>query len=91
MLTQEENIGLHRNNKEFKKLLPLIYKVIRDCKLGQTIQNCAKLGDVIIAIEMPKKCTMLTFDRSFESLCPLMGKTVKRLPSLTELKKRLSN
>ena len=90
ILTQEENAELYQNNKEFNKLLPLLYEVIKDYKKGQTIQNCAKLGDVIIAIEMPKSYTMLTFDRSFESLCPLMGKAVKRLPSLSELKKRQS-
>ena len=91
ILTQKENVELHQKNKEFNKFLPLLYEVIKNYKVGQTIQNCSKLGDVIIAIEMPKDHTMLTFDRSFESLCQLMGKTVKRLTSLAELKKQLSN
>lgn len=87
MLTQKENIELHQKNKEFKKFLPLLYEVIKDYKKGQTVKNCLKLGDIIIALEMPKDYIMLTFDRSFESLCPIMKKTVKRLPSLNELKK----
>ena len=71
-------------------MLPVLYEVLQDHNRGQMIRNCAKLGDVIIALEMPDKCTMLTFDRSFESLCPLIGKEVHRLPSLSELKKRVA-
>ena len=88
LLTQEELIKPHRKNKGFIDKLPLFLRVLDDCRVGQTIRNCPQLADAIIAIEMPKKHTMLTFDKSFESLCPLMGKQVKRLPSLKELKQQ---
>jgi len=91
LLTREESLVPHRKNKGFINMLPLLHKVLEDCKVGQGIRNCEKLSDAIIAIEMPKKHTMLTFDKSFESLCPLMGKKVKRLPSLVALKRQLSD
>jgi len=88
LLTSENIKEKHKDNKGFAEMLPLLYEVLQDPNRGQMIRNCAKLGDAIIAIEMPSKCVMLTFDKSFESLCPLMGKGFFRLPSLSELKKR---
>ncbi len=87
LLTCEDTGDKHKKNKGFAKMLPVLYEVLQDHDRGQMKRNCAKLGDAIIAIEMPRKCTMLTFDKSFESLCPLMGKEVHRLPPLSELKK----
>lgn len=78
----------YKKNNGFRKMLPVLHEVLKDPDRGQMISNCAKLGDVIIAIEMPAKCTMLTYDKSYESLCPLLGKEVYRLPSLSELKRR---
>ena len=86
LLTQEELPEPHGKNKGFNDMLPLLRKVLDDYEAGQSIRNCQKLADAIIAIEMPKNHTMLTFDRSFESLCPLMGKKVRRLPSLSVLR-----
>ncbi len=91
LLTQEELPELHRKNKGFSSMLPLLRKTLDDYKIAKGIRNCEKLADAIIAIEMPKKHTMLTFDRSFESLCPLMGKMVKRVPPLSILKQQLSD
>jgi hypothetical protein len=88
LLTRGDLIEPHRKNRGFSDMLPLLHEVLEDCQVGQTIRNCSKLADVIIAVEMPREHTMLTFDRSFESLCPLMGKEVKRLPSLAALKRQ---
>ena len=88
LLTRDDIAQEHKKNKGFRDMLPVLHEVLQDHDRGQMIRNCTKLGDVIIAIEMPDKCTMLTFDKSFESLCPLIGKEVQRLPSLSELKKR---
>ena len=90
-LTQEDLADLHRKNKGFSDRLPLLHEVLADCQAGQSKNNCSKLSDAIIAIETPKKYTMLTFDKSFESLCPLIGKSVKRLPSLSALKQQQSD
>jgi len=87
-VTQEDLTKPHLKNRAFNDMLPLLDKVLEDCQVGQTIRNCQKLADAIIAIEMPRKHTMLTFDRSFESLCPLMDKEVKRLPSLSALRQQ---
>lgn len=91
LLTQENLAELHQKNKGFSDMLPLLHEVLTDCQIGQSIRNCSKLSDAIIAIETPKKYTMLTFDKSFESLCPLIGKSVKRLPSLSVLKQQQSD
>ena len=80
----------HKKNNGFRKMLPILHEVLDDHNRGQMISNCAKLGDAIIAIEMPDKFTMLTYDKSYESLCPILGKEVYRLPSLSELKKRIA-
>lgn len=88
LLTREDIGDEHKKNKGFAQMLPVLYEVLQNHNRGQMIKNCARLGDAIIAIEMPRKCAMLTFDRSFESLCPLMGKEVHRLPPLSELNKR---
>jgi hypothetical protein len=90
IFTKEELIESHKSNKGFAKMLLSLRMVLEDHEKGQTITNCLELADAIIAIEMPKDYTMLTFDRSFESLCPLMGKAVEKLPSLSDLKKRQS-
>lgn len=90
LLTGEDIGDKHRKNEGFAKMLPVLHEVLQDHNRGQMIDNCARLGDTIIAIEMPHKYTMMTFDKSFESLCPLMGKEVYRLPPLSELKKRVS-
>ena len=71
-------------------MLPILHEVLEDHSRGQMIRNCARLGDAIIAIEMPDRFTMLTYDKSYESLCPLLGKEVCRLPSLSELKKHVA-
>ena len=91
LLTQEELTELHRENKGFSSMLPLLRKTLDNCTVAKGIQNCMKLADAIIAIEMPKKHTMLTFDKSFESLCPLIGKTAKRVLPLSILKQQLSD
>ena len=89
LLIKDNLAESHRRNKGFAAMLPLLHEILENCQIGQSIRNCSKIGDAIIAIEMPKKYTMLTFDKSFESLYPLIGKSVKRLPSLSMLKRQL--
>jgi len=90
-LIHQGNVEPHRSNKGFSNALPMYEKVIEDPNLGQRKNTCPRLGDTIIAIEMPSSHTMLTFDKSFESLCSILGKDVTRLPSLKELSARETN
>ena len=46
-----------------------------------------KQDDIIIALEVPKRMQMLTFDRGFESSCQILGKRLIVLPSLATLRK----
>jgi hypothetical protein len=49
---------------------------------------CERLGDTIIALLARRGVTLVTADRSFAPLGELLGRTVLRLPSLAELKRR---
>jgi hypothetical protein len=56
-------------------------KLIQDGKEGCSCKVCEKIGDVIVALEMPPNMRMETVDYSFEHLCPLINKKVFRHPS----------
>ena len=79
---------VHQKNDSFKPLYPHIVQATNDSTSQKTKRNCMICGDVIIALEAPADLTLLTFDRSFESLCAILGKRVVRVPSLQELKRR---
>jgi len=86
-LTNESNINSYMENKQFSNQVPILREILDNFQRGQMVKNCQRIADTIIAIEMPKNHTMLTYDRSFEGLCPLLNKEVHRLPSLQELKR----
>lgn len=75
----------HSSNKGFTQPLPLIRKAITNPAEPKSKRNCMKAGDFVIALEMPKQYRMMTFDRSFESICRIIGKEVVRLPPLSVL------
>jgi hypothetical protein len=77
----------HRSNRGFADVLPNIQAATDDPKSQKTPAKCKRCGDVIIALDVPARLTLLTFDRSFESLCTILGKPVQRIPSLQDLKR----
>lgn len=85
-LMEEGNKTPHDKNKGFQEALSLIKSATGTFAALKTKTNCMKLGDIIIALEMPKRLRMLTFDRCFESSCQILGKGVIVLPSLAALK-----
>jgi hypothetical protein len=50
---------------------------------------CERLGDSIIMLQTPKTATVVTADRAFVPLGEILGRPVRLLPSLAELKKQL--
>ena len=86
-LIEEGNKTPHDRNKGFQEALSLIESAAGAFDALKTKTNCMKVGDIIIAVEMPKHLQMLTFDRSFESSCKILGKAVVVLPSLNTLRK----
>lgn len=71
----------HLTNNGFKKPLPLIEGAITNPTLPKSKNNCKKVGDFIIALEMPKHMRLLTFDKAFDSICKILRKDFKILPS----------
>jgi len=48
---------------------------------------CERLGDSIIALHAPRKATLVTADRAFVAFGQILGREVRLLPSLAELKR----
>ena len=76
----------HQRNRGFAALYENVQEAYEDSTSQKTKPKCKKCGDVIIALEAPSTMSLLTFDRSFESLSILQGKRMERLPSLAALK-----
>lgn len=50
---------------------------------------CERLGDSIIMLQTPKKAVLVTADRAFVAFGHILGREVRLLPSLAELKRQL--
>jgi len=86
-LIEEGEKDPHDKNKGFQEALLLIKSAIGTLDTLKAKSNCMKIGDVIIALEVPKRLKILTFDRGFESSCQILGKRLIVLPSLATLRK----
>jgi len=80
----------HDRNKGFQEGLLLIKSAIGTLDTLKAKTNCMRIGDIIIALEVPKRQQLLTFDRGFESSCQILGKRLVVLPSLAMLRKSAS-
>jgi hypothetical protein len=47
-----------------------------------TCTECSKIGDAVIALELPKPYTLVSADASFLALCKSLGRSVKQIPSV---------
>lgn len=86
-LIDEGGKAPHDKNKGFQEALLLIKSAIGTLDTLKAKTNCMKVGDIIIALEIPKRLQILTFDRGFESSCLILGKRSIVLPSLATLRK----
>jgi hypothetical protein len=78
----------HAKNDGFTKPLPLVAAAITNPSEPKSKLKCMTTGDFIIALQMPRKLRLLTFDKSFTSICGLLGKDVVVLPALATLRKQ---
>ena len=82
----KENLSILVDDKniEFKKEYSLMHK--RLCGIEKDFRNSEKVrtnngvGDAIISMISPKKCTLVTLDKSYDLLCPLLSKQYTRVP-----------
>jgi hypothetical protein len=85
-LTSDDAKQTYQNNKGFMKYLEIVEIAVGDPNAPKTKVNCKRVGDFIIALEMPKDYRMLTTDRAFEAICNILNQNVFRLRSLSELR-----
>lgn len=52
---------------------------------------CERLGDSIIALQAPRKAALVTADRAFEAFGRILGREIRLLPSLAQLKRQLES
>lgn len=50
---------------------------------------CERLGDTVIILQAPKKAVLVTADRAFEAFGEILGREIRGLPSLAELKRQI--
>lgn len=86
-LTSEDAKRTHRRNDGFIEPLETVEIAIDDPTAPKTVTNCKKVGDFVIALEMPKNHRMLTTDKAFEAICAILNQDLVRLPSLSQLRK----
>ncbi len=51
--------------------------------------QCERLGDSIIALHIPPKVALITADRAFVPFGQILGREIRLLPSLAELKRQV--
>ena len=67
--------------RAFKALHVKLNELFSTCRVP-SCGSCSALGDLLIALEQPRRTTLYTVDHLFDALCPLLGKPHKRLASI---------
>lgn len=65
-------------NKGFISIIETLKKISEKGEGYCTCTACSKIGDAIIALELPTSMRLETLDYSFEHLCPPLNKSFKR-------------
>lgn len=86
-LTSNEVQQTHVKNEGFIGPLKIVESAIDDPTAPKTKLNCKRVGDFVIALEMPKGYRMLTTDKAFEAICAILNQDMVRLRSLADLRK----
>jgi len=67
----------HQENSQQVKISELIAEVLEDITKAQGRNNCWRLGDVIIALEVPDDAVLYTTNvRHFQPICAALGKNM---------------
>lgn len=77
------------HKKEFDKLLEIYKNIVNNNPILPTER--IKLHDTIIALECPSTTCLLTFDKIFDTLCPIMNIQYKLLKHPPKTFKRIKN
>ncbi len=83
-----EKILKHNSKKEnFKTQQDNIIKVLKlESSKKISCISCKLIGDTIIAFECPSYSILLTLDKIYEDLCPLLNLNFELIPSVRSLK-----
>lgn len=86
-LEQAENLERpkSRENKGFVEITENLRKITETEGNACSCRMCGRIGDAIIALELPEDMQLEHTDYSFDNLCEVMGKTHIRHPSETEV------
>lgn len=90
MLAGSKGKPKHKSNSEFLKLLSIYKKILASPKFTLSFNERKKLADTVIAIECPESFALISLDRIYEILCPIIGKEQVTIPSLPALKRKKS-
>lgn len=71
LIANKSKLGVSQSLKKIHKKLILIEKDIKKC---DSFNINKSIGDVVIAIDCPKSMLVASFDKSFETLFPILGK-----------------
>lgn len=74
-------------NKGFVKIAKCFEPILADDGTSCNCKTCEKIGDSVIALDMPETMRLNTLDHSFDHLCPPIGKVhYKHLSQIAVLK-----
>lgn len=86
-----ENQARHVGNKGYVTQAQRLAEILGKQLSTPKCRLCEQLGDTIIILQSPEKAILVTADRSFEAFCEILGREIRRLPSLAELKRQLES
>jgi hypothetical protein len=89
-LTGTEARDRYANNLGFLRQADLLEEAEATKSRAPSCRWCERLGDSLIALQARRGVRIVTADRTFSALCELLGQPVVLLPSLAELKLRIS-
>ncbi|MFV1966328.1 MAG: hypothetical protein ACC628_12965 [Pirellulaceae bacterium] len=78
----------NKKNKGFVKQAERLEQATGSGDVNPKCSWCKRLGDSIIALHTPDNAVLVTADCSFEALGTILGREVRLLPSLAQLKKQ---
>lgn len=79
-----------KSNKGYVKQAERLEKAVETKETAPKCRWCERLGDSIISLHYSPKAILVTADRAFVAFGSILNREVRRLPSLAELKKQLS-
>jgi hypothetical protein len=88
-LYSEEQRRKYKRNRGYVRQATHIEKAVATTEKQPSCRWCEKLGDTIIALHFPQEAVLVTGDQVFAPLAERLGKAIRFIPPLAQLKKQL--